>query len=178
MISGMIRRLSGVAVAGSMVAFAGFSAIGSPVVAHAQQAGACVVTGSAGIAPGLGAVPTPTHVDFTGSASPCAIVPTLNPGGAFGGSIDCGENGSIGVGANIVTCVGLATLNVTSSPFGTCSGFLLQVGALVATVCTGGSGTGTGAIVSVDAFAPNPPTTPQFPVASVIFAGVAAGAQG
>jgi hypothetical protein len=72
-----------------------------------------------------------------------------------------------------VTCVGLATLNVTSSPYGPCTGFLVQEGAVVETACTGA---GPGAIVSVDVFT-SPTTPPTLPLANVVFTGVAVGAQ-
>jgi hypothetical protein len=164
MISGMIRRFAGTAVAASMIAGAGLSFVGTPVTASAAIVGGCTVSGSAGINPGLGAVPGPQTVAYAGVAANCQGVGVVN--GNFNGGITC----ALG---NLATCVPFANFGISASPYGSCSGgVLLQQGVIVETECS----IGTGAVVSVDVFTSNNGT--NLPVTSVNFLGAAAGAEG
>jgi hypothetical protein len=158
-LTGMIRRFSGVAAASSLVVFAGMATISMPTVASAATPGACAVNGSATINPGLGAVPGPQTVNYNGTASPCVGVAA----GSFSGTVGCPLGG-------LVTCVGVASFTVTSSPIGSCSGgVLVQQGPVVEVACQ----TAGGAIVGAAVFTPNPLV--QTTVSNVNFTGAAAG---
>jgi hypothetical protein len=163
MFAHIIRR-AGLAAVASTVALTSLGVAAAPITASATAAGGCVVAGSATITPGLGAAPGPQSVTFSGTGSPCAgpgVVP-----GSFSGTVTC----ALG---NLVTCAGVASFAITASPYGTCHGVLLQQGAVVETGCTADAG--TGAVVSVAVFTPNPLV--QTTVSNVNFQGVAAGAQ-
>lgn len=165
MFSGIIRRFAGTASAASIVALAGFSAVGTPAGVSAQVAGACTVAGTATITPGLNVVPTGESASFSGTASNCEGVNVVN-GASFSGSISC-------LLGNVATCVpgGLNFSAVT--PYGNCSGALLQQGVLVEAVC---AATTPGVVVSVAVFTSDQGT--NLPVTSVHFTGAAAGAEG
>lgn len=159
----MIRRFVGVTSAVSVLAFAGLTA--APATASAQTVGACTVSGTASISPGLGAVPTAESVTFGGSIGCTGLVngsAKVNQSGSFSGSLNCPLGG-------LITCVPFANISYTSTVVNCSAGILLQQGALVEVVCTSQP-----VQVAVVVFTPN--GGPSTNVTSVSFNGVVAAA--
>lgn len=149
-----LRILRAVVLAAAM-AGSGLGII-APTGAAAQSAGACTVSGSASITPGLGVVPTAESYSFSGATGTCVG----NSGGPFAGGGACSAGG-------LVTCVG-GTFNLTASSFGSCTGgILIQVGAYAEVHCK----TPIGFFWAHVLFVPTPAV--QNPVTQVTFTGVA-----
>lgn len=167
----MFQRVAGTVGVGAIVTFAGLTAmVSTPAGVAAANAGACTVSGSASISPGLGAVPAAQGYNFSGATGTCVN----NLGGAFAGNGTCSAGG-------LVTCASTspveATFIVSASSFGTCgvagsppAGTLVQEGGVVEATCQ----TTQGELVAVAVFVPNPAV--QNPVTQVTFTGVAVGA--
>lgn len=159
----MLHRIMGVTGVVSVLAFVGITT--APVTASAQTAGACTVSGTATINPGLQAVPGPEAVAFGGNITCTGVVngsvAVNTPEGSFSGNVACSLGG-------LITCVPFASINYASSVLSCSSGILLQQGVLVEVVCVSSPGQ-----VSVDVFTPNGGQTTD--VTNVSFNGVAAG---
>jgi len=171
----MLRRLMATSAS---LAVVGFGIATMPVSVHAATAGACVITGTAQIAPGLTPVPQSEGVTFGGSAACLGVLGTAvyTPTGAAGTNGPVAFNGSLSSCTGSIEAGACLGLSFVAGPLsGDSPGVLVQEGAVVEFGGVGSDGSGPVAIAGAAVFIPDP-TSQGLDVQTVDFDGLVAGA--